>query len=134
MHPELKSPVLELIENLEHPDHIDLDQLRRKLTMLSTRWQELAASNQLYEAELQRELRAKIDLGGGLPGCPDINYAAELSGEELLSARRAASLQFNRVFHMAPLTRNSRPEHAERPRNGRRNPEHDVRQRAQKNL
>jgi hypothetical protein len=135
MHSETESPFRELISKLEQPENLNLDELRRNLLLLSARWSELHQRATLYESEFQRELRAKIDLCGGIPGCPEADLAATLNGEELLSARRAASLQFNRVFYMAPLTRNllkSIPKN--NGREHRRNLENEVRLRAQKNL
>jgi hypothetical protein len=136
MHLDPISPFNELISKLNQPEHLDLDELRRNLVLLSARWSELSDRATLYESEFQRELRAKIDLCGGIPNCPDVDYALTLNGEELLSARRVASLQFNRVFYMAPLIRCglSDSSRIRRDRDGSRNPEKEVRLRAQKNL
>ena len=133
MHLDSESPFQELISQLDQPEHVNLDELRRNLQLLSARWSELNDRTTLYESELQRELRAKIDLGGSIPSCPDADCAFMLNGEELLSARRAASLQFNRVFYMAPLVRNG-PSRMRKDRESSRNPENEVRLRAQKNL
>ncbi|RQV94045.1 hypothetical protein EH220_07710 [bacterium] len=132
MHLDSDSPFQNLITKLGQPEHLDLDELRRNLLILSARWEELYDRATLYESEFQRELRAKIDLCGGIPGCPDKDFADLLSGEELLAARRTASLQFNRVFYMAPLTRNAIAKN--HVRENSRNLLNDVRLRAQKNL
>jgi len=105
---EPNNPVQGLLADLDQDGHIDLDAMRRNVQRIAALWTDLAECNGLYEEELRRELRAKIDLCGGVPGCPDGDMAGMLNGPELLSARRAASLQFNRVFYMAPLTRNAR--------------------------
>jgi hypothetical protein len=136
MFSDISDPIQTLIHELDSPEHIDLDQLKCKLQLLSARWSELNDRATLYESEFQRELRAKIDLCGGIPNCPDVDCALTLNGEELLSARRAASLQFNRVFYMAPLIRCglSDSSRIRKDRDGSRNPEKEVRLRAQKNL
>ena len=134
MHLSTDSPFKELITKLEKPEHLDLDELRRKLLLLSARWGELHERATLYESEFQRELRSKIDLCGGIPGCPEAGLAETLTGEELLSARCAASLQFNRVFCMAPMTRDQHQLISNQERKNSRNHFNDVRLRAQKNL
>lgn len=132
MHLDSDSTFQDIFSTLDQPEHLDLDELRSKLQLLSAQWSELQERADLYEDEMQRELRAKIDLCGGIPGCPDSAFASTLNGEELLAARRAASLQFNRVFYMAPLTRNAIAQ--KQLRENSRNLINDVRLRAQKNL
>ncbi len=135
MYTEVEASFKELIKKLETPESLNLDELRGSLVLLSARWGELHDRTTLYESELQRELRAKIDLCGGVTCCPDVDDISILNGEELLSARRAASLQFNRVFYMAPLTRNlPNATTKNRGREKYRTLENEVRQRVQKNL
>jgi hypothetical protein len=121
-------PIQSLINTLDCPEHVNLDDLRQNLVLLSARWSKLNDLAALYESELQRELRAKIELCGGIPSCPDADCALSLNGKALLSARRAATLQFNRVFHISPFLRDTPA------KKNRRNPEKEVRLGAQKNL
>jgi hypothetical protein len=102
------SPLTETLALLDQTDHLDLDDLKNKLQSLSSHWITLENRIELYESEFRRELKAKIDLCGGVANCPDAATAEKLSGEELLKARRTVSLNFNRLFCIAPLTRNAR--------------------------
>jgi hypothetical protein len=101
---------------LPDPDQIhelDLDRLRAALSEADENLTRLEEKAGLYEGELQRELRAKVDLCGGIPPCPTADMAFTLSGKALLAARREASQKFNQVFFMAPLCRNAqKPNHA----------------------
>lgn len=95
---------------LPEPDQIhelDLDHLRAALSEADALMTRLEEKIRLYEPELQRELRAKIDLCGGIPQRPDPDAALALTGSELLAARRDASRKFNQTFYMAPLCRNA---------------------------
>jgi hypothetical protein len=94
-----------LLEALDNPDHIDLDAMRAGLRELAELAAQLTVRCTLYEIELQREVRAKVELCGGIPTCRDGETAAALTGAALLSARREASRHFNQAFHMAPISR-----------------------------
>jgi len=95
----------DILETFESPEHIDLDQLRNDLQTLAEAESALAERTDLYETELQRELRAKVDLCGPVPSCPTAESAFDLHDAELLRARREASVKFNDVFFMAPISR-----------------------------
>ena len=101
-HPLLKAQAL-----LADPENLDLDELTHQLAIAAIEADAQAALITLYEDELRRELRAKVDLAGAVPECPNPDFAATLSGEQLLSARRQASLHFNRVFQLAPVSRSA---------------------------
>jgi hypothetical protein len=98
-----------LIPPAEQLSELNLDDLRQNLAEASELATALESKTALYEKELQRELRAKIELCGGIPHCPDPEAAFTLGGVELLAARRAASQKFNQVFFMAPLSRHAHP-------------------------
>lgn len=100
--------LLQLLPPPESLAELDLDDLRTRLAAAATAWAELESRARLYETELQRELRAKVDLAGGFPACPAPEAAFALNGLELLAARREASHRFNQVFFMAPLCRHAR--------------------------
>ena len=95
----------DILKTLESPEHIDLDQLRSDLTALAETQAALSQRTDLYETELQRELRAKVDLCGPVPSCPSPESAFDLHDSELLRARREASVKFNDIFYMAPISR-----------------------------
>jgi hypothetical protein len=101
-----------LLPPSEQLSELNLDDLRQSLADASEIGRALESKTALYEKELQRELRAKIELCGGIPDCPDPETAFTLSGAELLAARRSASRQFNQVFFMAPLSRHAPPSQA----------------------
>ena len=103
-HPLLKAQAL-----LADPANLDLDELSSQLAVAAVEADAQSALIALYEDELRRELRAKVDLAGAIPACPDPELAFTLSGEQLLSARRQASLHFNRVFQLAPISRSAMP-------------------------
>ncbi len=103
-HPLLKAQAL-----LADPENLDLDTLSQQLAVAAVEADAQSALISLYEDELRRELRAKVDLAGAIPACPDPALAFTLSGEQLLSARRQASLHFNRVFQLAPISRSAIP-------------------------
>lgn len=94
---------------LADPTSLDLDQLTRQLELAALETTAYRGLVTLYEDELRRELKSKLELAGGIPACPDSELAFTLSGEQLLSARRQASLHFNRVFALAPLSRSAVP-------------------------
>jgi hypothetical protein len=94
-----------LLAALDHPDHIDLDAMRSQLCEIAELAAQLTVRCALYEAEIRNELRAKVELCGGIPSCRDGEAAVALSGAALLGARREASRHFNQAFHMAPLSR-----------------------------
>ncbi len=108
-HPLLKAQAL-----LADPANLDLDELSSQLAVASVEADAQAGLISLYEDELRRELRAKVELAGAIPACPDPELAFTLSGEQLLSARRQASLHFNRVFQLAPISRSAIPSHNSR--------------------
>lgn len=97
-----------ILQDLADPHHLDLDNLRQRLETLAAEAALDDDTRQLYELELQRELRAKVDLAGAVSGCPTPEAAFELRGPALLTARREAARQFNHVFRLAPLCRNPR--------------------------
>jgi len=103
-HPLLKAQAL-----LADPENLDLDELTNQLAIAAIEADAQTALITLYEDELRRELRAKVDLAGAIPACPDPQHAFTLSGEQLLSARRQASLHFNRVFQLGPISRSAVP-------------------------
>lgn len=84
---------------------LDLDRLREKLTELSAEISDVTARMNFYEAALQRDLRAKVDLCGPVTACPTPETAFSLHGEILMEARREASRRFNQIFMMAPICR-----------------------------
>jgi hypothetical protein len=95
----------ELIPTPDRIEELDLDHLRELLGEADNAFARLVEKVQVYESELQRELRAKVDLCGGISACPNPETAFTLSGSALLSARREAAHKFNQVFFMAPLCR-----------------------------
>jgi hypothetical protein len=95
----------DLIPSSDRIEELDLDSLRELLGEADEALNTLAERVRLYEGELQRELRAKVELCGGVATCPTPETAFTLSGNSLLAARREASQQFNQVFFMAPLCR-----------------------------
>ncbi len=97
----------DLIQSLESPHQVDLDELKTGLENIARQVTEREQTAQLYELELQREVRAKVDLCGGITGCPRPEVAFELTGQALLAARRDIIHKFNEVFFMAPLCRNT---------------------------
>ncbi|NUO19824.1 hypothetical protein HUU59_10280 [bacterium] len=90
---------------LANPENLDLDELNHQLAIAALEADAQAALIQLYEDELRRELKAKIELAGAIPACPEPDHAFTLSGKQLLSARREASLHFNQVFQLSPMLR-----------------------------
>lgn len=82
---------------------LDLDTFKQQMRQAADSWAELEQRTRLYETELQRELRAKVDLTGSVPGCLTPETAFGLTGFALLSARREATHKFNQIFHLAPL-------------------------------
>jgi hypothetical protein len=86
---------------------LDLDYFRQQLAAAAAAWAKLETHARLYETELQRELRAKVDLAGAIPACPDPETAFTLVGFELLAARREAAHKFNDVYSVSPLRRNA---------------------------
>lgn len=99
-----------ILQDLAEPHHVDLDELRERIETLAAEAALDAEMLQLYETELQRELRAKVDLAGAVNGCATPDTAFTLRGPVLISARREAARQFNHVFHMAPLCRSGNDE------------------------
>jgi len=100
----------DIIPSADQIETLDLDQLRSALGEADDAMRQLEEKARLYETELQRELRAKVDLCGGIPICPQPETAFTLAGNALLTARREAAQKFNQVFFMAPLCR-----HAQKP-------------------
>lgn len=96
-----------IIPPAESLSALDLDEIRQKLEAAAAVWTLDEQRATLYETELQRELRAKVDLCGSIPGCLMAEDAFNLSGLALLAARREASQKFNQVFTMAPLSRHA---------------------------
>ncbi|MCB9357577.1 MAG: hypothetical protein H6505_03300 [Calditrichaeota bacterium] len=109
-----QSPLTTALNLLSEPTNLDLDELARQLELATLETAALRGLVSLYEDELRRELRSKVELAGGIPACPDPELAFTLSGEHLLSARRNASLNFNRVFSLAPLSRSAVPSNSTR--------------------
>jgi hypothetical protein len=96
-----------LLPSPEGCSELDLDSFRDQLAAAAGAWADLEDRARLYETELQRELRAKVDLAGGIPACPEPEIAFTLQGLDLLAARHAASRKFNDVFSVSPLRRNA---------------------------
>lgn len=107
-------PLITAQSLLADPTNLDLDTLGQQLNIAAIEADAQSALIALYEDELRRELRAKVDLAGPIPDCPDPELAFTLSGEQLLSARRQASLHFNRVFQLAPIARSAKPSSSSR--------------------
>jgi len=102
---------------LSNPDQIDLDQLRAALAAAREQWHKQEQQLLLYEHELQKEVRAKVELCGGIPSCCDPEMIDSLTGPALLAARREASHQFNQTFFIMPLSRTAQnPKQPEQPR------------------
>jgi hypothetical protein len=99
------NPYSHVLTFFADPATLDLDGLRAALETARDRWDERAGVLQLYEAELQRELRAKRELCGGTPSDANPDDAFALHGPALLAARREASHRFNQVFCIAPVSR-----------------------------
>ncbi|MCB1060546.1 MAG: hypothetical protein KDB65_09955 [Calditrichaeota bacterium] len=104
-----EQPLISAQNLLSDPTNLDLDKLSGHLSIAAVEADALRALISLYEDELRRELRAKVDLAGPIPACPDPELAFTMSGEQLLAARRQASLHFNRVFQLAPVSRSAIP-------------------------
>jgi hypothetical protein len=96
-----------LLPPAEGCNELDLDHFRQQLAAAAGAWATLEGRTRLYETELQRELRAKVELAGAIPTCPNPETAFTLIGLELLAARREAARKFNDVFSVAPLRRNA---------------------------
>lgn len=109
MTPLSDSPLSQALELLSNPTTLDLDEVARQLELATLETAALRGLLSLYEDELRRELSGKLELAGFLPACPDPQTALTLSGEQLLSARRQASLLFNQVFQLAPIARSATP-------------------------
>jgi hypothetical protein len=107
-------PLISAQNLLSDPTTLDLDKLSGHLSVAAVEADAQRALISLYEDELRRELRAKVELAGPIPACPDPELAFTLSGEQLLAARRQASLHFNRVFQLAPLSRSAIPANTSR--------------------
>lgn len=99
------NPIQDILPLLEDPAAIDLDALQNSLHSAIRAWDEREQLLGMYEHELQKELRAKSDLCGGIPTCATPDDAFSLSGPALLAARREASLRFNELFMNAPVSR-----------------------------
>lgn len=99
------NPFPQLEALIADPTQIDLDQLKSALVELRSAWDEREQILNLYQDELQRELRAKVELCGGIPACHNPDIVPTLSGPALLAARREASHQFNQTFFIMPLSR-----------------------------
>jgi hypothetical protein len=102
----------DLIPAPDRIEELDLDHLRELLGEADDALARLEEKSRLYESELQRELRAKVDLCGPVRTCPAPEAAFTLAGDALLAARREATRKFNQVFFMAPLCRQAqKPTH-----------------------
>ncbi len=99
------NPITDILPLLDDPAAIDLDAVQNSLHSSIRAWDEREKLLALYEHELQKELRAKSDLCGGIPTCAKPDDAFSLAGPALLAARREASLRFNELFYMAPISR-----------------------------
>jgi hypothetical protein len=106
----------ELLPPTEGLSELDLDALRQKLETARAAWADLEGRTRLYESEFQREVRAKIDLCGGIPACPTPEAAFALTGQPLLTTRREIRHKFNQIFFMAPLSRHAQTPSSSVPR------------------
>jgi hypothetical protein len=98
-------PIRELESLTSDPTQLDLDLLRLALAATREAWDAREQLLNLYQDELQRELRAKVELCGGIPACQNPDLIPSLNGPALLAARREASHQFNQTFFIMPLSR-----------------------------
>ncbi len=99
------NPITQLLPLLDDPTSLDLDLLRSGIHTASAAFDDLKKLHDSYEHELQKELRAKSDLCGGTPTCAFPDSAFSLRGPALLAARREASLRFNELYMISPVSR-----------------------------
>lgn len=101
----MSNPITTLLPRLENPADLNLDQLLEALREAGRSYDELRVRTVFCEHELQRELKALIELIGPIPSCTDADAAYSLHGEPLVQARREARKQYNEVFRNAPIRR-----------------------------
>lgn len=103
----MPNPITPLLTQLENPTELNLDSLLDSLCEAARSWDDLRLRSGLAEEELQRELKAMIELAGPIPACPDPHHAFKLHGEYLIRARRDAGKRYNDVFRIYPVRRQS---------------------------
>ena len=99
------NPISPLITQLEHPANLNLDELLSALRQAATDFDAVRKRATLAEYELQRELKALVELTGPTPVCDDPELAWSLHGESLALARRDAKKRYNDLFRIQPIRR-----------------------------
>ena len=101
----MNETISHVLNRLNEPANIDLDALRTDLESIAAEARNLTDLAGLYEFDLQKEIRAKVDLCGPISGCATPESAFSLRGPALLEVRREARRRFNELYCMAPLCR-----------------------------
>jgi hypothetical protein len=99
------NPITSLITQLENPAHLNLDELLNALRDAARSWDDLHLRLGFCECELQKELKAVVELIGPIPACTDPNLALQITGENLVRARRDARRRYNDLFRISPIRR-----------------------------
>jgi hypothetical protein len=99
------NPISPLITQLENPADLNLDELLESLRAAATAYDDLRVRALTVEQELQRELKALIELIGPISHCGDPQDALELQADELCTVRRAARRRYNELFRNSPVRR-----------------------------
>lgn len=102
----MTNPITPLITQLENPASLNLDELLNSLRDASRSWDDLRLRVGVCEYELQKELKAVVELIGPTPACTDPNLAFQIKGEELVRARRDARRRYNDLFRVSPVRKN----------------------------
>jgi hypothetical protein len=100
------NPITPLIAQLENPAHLNLDELLLALRDAARSWDDLHLRLGVCEHELQKELKAVVELVGPTPACTDPTLAFKITGEDLVRARRDARRRYNDLFRISPVRRN----------------------------
>ena len=99
------NPITPLITQLENPASLNLDELLNALRDAAHSWDDLHLRLGFCEHELQKELKAVVELIGPIPACADPNLAFQIKGEDLVRARRDARRRYNDLFRISPIRR-----------------------------
>ena len=99
------NPIAPLLTQLENPTDLNLDSLLESLRNAARSWDDLYVRAGLCEEELQRELKAMLELAGPIAACTDPMAPFKLKGEDLVRARRDARKHYNDVFRLTPVRR-----------------------------